>query len=64
MKKNTKKAKPSKSLIGFSFGPKGNRQAIYLVDCDSRQQFMQERKSAKRYGYNVRDIHGSDPKRK
>ena len=61
-KKRTKRAR--KQLIGISFGPKANRQAIYVVDCESRQHFMRERASIKKYGYNPRDIHGKDPYRK
>ena len=61
-KSKTKKVvrKPRSKLIGISFGPKGSRQALYVIDCGSMQQFMNERKSIKRYGFNARDIHGTD----
>lgn len=52
----TKKA-ARKQLIGIGFGPKSNRQAIYVDDCDSKAHFMKERRLIKKYAYNPRDIH-------
>ena len=58
-KKPARKAKPAKrkKLIGIGFGPKSNRQAIYVHDCDSKAHFMKERRLIKKYAYNPRDIH-------
>lgn len=58
-KTNGKKIKNhQKRIIGVSFGKPGNRQAIYVRDCDSFKTFQNERRSIHKYAFNPRDIRG------
>lgn len=51
------KKKNRRKLIGIGYGTKSNRQAIYVDDCGSKEHFMKERRSIKKYAFNPRDIH-------
>lgn len=56
--KKTKASKQPKRIIGVSFGKPGNRQAIYVADCESFRHFQNERRSIHKYAFNPRDIRG------
>ena len=46
-----------KKIIGFSWKTRsGFRQALYENDFNSRQQFLNERRSFKRHGIRIRDM--------
>ena len=45
-------------LIGFGFGTPSCRETVMAADFPTREEFLSNRRYAKKYGYNVRDIHG------
>ena len=55
--KKNKKTKGRLRIYGFEFKtPSGYKQAIYEQDCDTRNDFLKERKTFKKAGIKIKDF--------